>query len=219
MPLQGNLNEMSLANLIQVNCQEMRSARLMLEHAGQQGEVYFSDGQVSHAVLGDVTGNEAVYEMLTWTDGTFVYDRDQSSPTKTITVKWNALLLEGMKRMAERPAPVSKAEVKMKTDTLSQLKQIDGVNGVVLATSDGIVLGADIPGSDGEGEAAVAVFLGAASSQLADVLQLSTFSHGVVSLKQKRLLVMQKTDYYVGLVLGENVSPAIVASAAAQVLK
>lgn len=216
MPLRGNLKEMSLANLIQVNCQEMRSARLTLSHAGQEGEVYFSDGQVVHATLGELAGESAAYEMLAWSDGTFVLDRDQPTSDKTINVKWNALLLEGMKRMAERPVAPRKPEGTMKSDTLAQLKAIEGVTGVVISASDGIVLGSSISGSDGESEAAVAVFIGAAAKQMGEALQLSAFSHGIVTLKQKRLLVMEKADRCVGLVLAENCSPTIVANAAKQ---
>lgn len=219
MPLQGNLKEMSLANLIQVNCQEMRSARLTLEHAGQAGEVYFSDGQVVHAVFGNAVGESAVYEMLAWADGTFVLDRDQHTLDKTITIKWNALLLEGMKRLAEQPVAARRSEGVMKPDVLAQLKAIDGVTGAVISASDGVVLGVDIPSSDGEGEAAVAVFVGTAAGQLGEALQLNTLSHGVVFLKNKRLLVLQQPDRFVGLVLAEHSSPAIVANAASQALK
>lgn len=220
MPLQGNLKEMSLANLIQVNCQEMRSARLTLTHAGQDGEVYFSDGQVVHAQVGELAGEFAVFEMLAWEDGTFILDRDKPAPEKSIVQNWNVLLLEGMKRVAERRKTSRTAkEPNMKTDVLTQLKAIDGVTGAVLSASDGIVLESSIAGSDGEGEAAVTVFIGAAAMQMGEVLQLGEFSHGVATLKSKRLLIMQKTDRCVGLVLADNCSPTIVANAAKQVFK
>jgi predicted regulator of Ras-like GTPase activity (Roadblock/LC7/MglB family) len=218
MPLNGNLREMSLANLIRVNCQEMRSAQLTLERADQVGEVYFSDGQIVHATLGEVRGEDAIYELLAWEEGTFTLDRDVPPPEKTIAKNWNSLLLEGMKRAAERPVAL-KEERAAKSDPLSQLRGIDGVTGVVIAASDGIVLGSDIPGSDGENEAAAAVFSGSAAEQLGQALQLGTFGHGVITLKTKRMLVMQQPDRYIGLILGENASPTIVASAANLILK
>jgi len=219
MPLQGNLKEMSLANLIQVNCQEVRSARLTLDHAGQEGEVFIADGQVVHATLGDLVGESAIYEMLRWDGGTFVLDRDQPAPSTTITTQWNALLLEGMKRLAERPTAKRKASESAKSDLLIQLKAIDGVSGALISSTDGIIQKADIPGSDGEGEAAVAVFIGAAALQLGDTLQLNQLGHGVVTIKNKRLLVLQHADRFIGLVLADNGSPAIVAHAANEILK
>ena len=218
MPLQGNLHEMSLANLIQVNCQEMRSARLTLTHADQNGEIYFSDGQVVHAALGARRGEDALYELLGWDDGMFVLDSERPAPEKTITTHWNTLLLEGLKRAAERPV-VKPQEENMKPDALAQLKTIQGVTGAVITASDGIVLSAEIPNSDGENEAASAVFIGAAADQLGDALQLGAFGHGIVTLKTKRLLILQQPDRYIGLVLGENASPVIVANAANEVLK
>jgi predicted regulator of Ras-like GTPase activity (Roadblock/LC7/MglB family) len=218
MPIQGNLQEMSLANLIQVNCQEMHSARLTLTRADQRGEIYFSDGQVVHAELDAWRGEDAVYELLTWDQGAFVLDRDVHPPEKTIAVNWSVLLLEGMKRVAERPVVVQGGG-NMKSDALAQLKAIDGVAGVVIAASDGVVLAADIPGSDGENEAAAAVFTGSAAEQLGQALQLGSFGHGLVALKNKRLLVIQQPDRYIGLLLNENTSPTIVANTASRVLK
>jgi predicted regulator of Ras-like GTPase activity (Roadblock/LC7/MglB family) len=218
MPLQGNLQEMSLANLIQVNCQENRSAQLTLAQADQRGEVYFSDGQVVHAALGALRGEDALYELLAWEQGTFVLARDVPTPEKTITTNWNVLLLEGMKRVAARPV-VKKVEAEMQPDTLARLKAITGVTGVVIAASDGVVLSADIPDSDGENEAAAAVFTGAAADQLGQTLQLGAFGHGLVALKNKRLLVLQQPDRYIGLLLSDNASPTIVANTADGVLK
>lgn len=218
MPLQGDLKEMSLANLIQVNCQEVRSARLTLDHAGQEGEVFFADGQVVHATLDDLVGEPAVYEMLAWDDGTFALDRDQPSPATTINVKWNLLLVEGMKRSVERPPVKRKSDESTKPDPLAQLKAIDGVTGALISSTDGVVLQADIPDSDGEGEAAVIVFIGAAAAQLGDVLQLNNLGHGIVTLNNKRLLVLNRSDRYIGLLLGEHGSPAIVARAAQEIL-
>ncbi len=219
MPLQGNLKEMSLANLIQVNCQEMRSARLTLTRHGQTGEVFLSDGQVVHAALGALVGEPAAYEMLLWSDGSFVLDLDLAPPEKSINIGWQELLLKGMMRLPERETTEKQVEENMSPDTLAQLKAIDGVGGAVISASDGVVLGASVSEGDGENEAAVAVFIGGAADQLGQALQLDTFTHGVVSLKNKRILVLEQPDRYIGLVLNDNASAAIVASTATQVLK
>lgn len=219
MPLQGKLKEMSLANLIQVNCQEVRSARLTLDHAGQEGQVFFADGQVVHATVGDRVGESAVYEMLAWDDGTFVLDRDQSTPATTIQAPWHALLLEGMKRTVERPPVARPSAAPPKKDALAQLGAIAGVNGVVIASSDGGVLGANLPDSDAAAAAALAVFIGAAAVQLGETLQLNQLAYGLVTLKNNRLLVLTHADRYIGLLLGEQGAPASVAAAASEFLK
>lgn len=219
MALQGSLREMSLANLIQVNCQEMRSARLTLSSKGQVGELYLSDGQVVHAALGPHIGEEAIYEMILWDEGTFVLDLDLAPPERSITIGWQDLLLKGMMQVPARQPAEKQPEGNMNPDVLTQLRAIDGVSGAVISASDGVVLAASVPEGDGENEAAVAVFIGSAADQLGQALQLDTFVHGMVLLKSKRILVLEEPDRYVGLVLSENASPAIVANAATQVLK
>ncbi len=219
MPLQGSLKEMSLANLIQVNCQEMRSARITLTNRGQQGEVYFSDGQVVYAANGSRTGPEALYQLLTWDTGTFTLETDVHPPEKTIAVPWPELLLEGMKRAAEWQTEKRPTEGHMSSDVLARLKAIDGVTGAVVAACDGVVLAADVPESDGEKEAAVAIFVGSAAGQIGEALHLGAFAQGIVTLKNKRVLILQQPDRYIGLWLADNASPTIVGNAAAQVLK
>jgi predicted regulator of Ras-like GTPase activity (Roadblock/LC7/MglB family) len=229
MPLQGSLRELSLANLIQVNCQEMRSARLALANRSEKGEVYFSDGQVVHAVDDTRSGEEALFHMLSWEDGTFTLDTDVHSPETSIHTPWSNLLLEGMKRLSEWQTEEGSStkvqdsgrreEGAMVPGTLTQLKTIDGVTGVVIAACDGIVLASDVPEGDGEREAAVAVFVGAAANQVSEAMQFEAFDQGVVTLKSKRVLVISQPDRYIGLWLGENASPAIVGNAATQILK
>jgi predicted regulator of Ras-like GTPase activity (Roadblock/LC7/MglB family) len=229
MPLQGSLRELSLANLIQVNCQEMRSARLALANRSEKGEVYFSDGQVVHAVDDTRSGEEALFHMLLWEDGTFTLDTDVHAPETSIHTPWSDLLLEGMKRLSEWQTEEGSStkvqdldrreEGAMVPGTLTQLKTIDGVTGVVIAACDGVVLASNVPEGDGEREAAVAVFVGAAANQVGEAMQFEAFDQGIVTLKNKRVLVISQPDRYIGLWLAENASPAIVGNAATQILK
>ncbi|MBI5653964.1 MAG: DUF4388 domain-containing protein [Chloroflexi bacterium] len=219
MATQGNLAEMSLANFIQVNCQEMRSARLTLTRHDQFGEVYFSDGQVVHAALDTHIGESALYELLAWSDGTFTLDRDAHTSEQTIARPWGELLLEGMKQLPARAASPKRKEVNVDREALVKLRAIDNVTGAVISACDGIVLAADVPGSDGEAEAAVAVFLGSAAGQLSEALQLEAFAHGLVVLKNKRLLILEQPNRFIGLALADHASPTIVASAAIDILK
>jgi predicted regulator of Ras-like GTPase activity (Roadblock/LC7/MglB family) len=220
MPLQGNLQEMSLASLIQVNCQEMRSARLVLTRADQLGEIYFSDGQVVHASVGDVQGQAAVYALLRWDEGTFVLESDVATPARTIDLPWQTLLLEGMKHIVVSPAEQKTTQGgTMADDVMTQLRAINGVEGVVLAASDGVLMQADVQDSDAESQAAVTVFVGTAAHQLSEALALGPFAYGVIAQKSKRLLILPQGDRYIGLILAENASPAIVTNAVNAILK
>jgi len=101
MALEGSLKELSLANIIQLNCNEMNTASVGLTHEGQEGLICFGDGAIVHAAVGDLTGEEAVYELLSWDDGTFVVRQGEAAPRKSISSNWNSLLLEGIRRVDE----------------------------------------------------------------------------------------------------------------------
>jgi predicted regulator of Ras-like GTPase activity (Roadblock/LC7/MglB family) len=219
MSLQGSLKEMSLANLVQVNCQEMRSARLTLSSKNRKGEVFLSDGQVVHAAQGSLTGESAIFEMLAWDEGTFMLELDIATPEKSITVDWHELLLKGMMQVPERHASDPPTHGTVDQETLARLDAIEGVRGAVISASDGVVLAASVPDSQGENEAAIAVFVGTAANQLGQELLLDSFDHGVVAMENKRVLVLQQPDRYIGLLLGENVSAALVTRAANQIFE
>ncbi len=100
----GSLSSLSLPSIIQINCEERNEARLRLRHQGQEGTLFFADGNVVHAELDSRTGEEAVYELLRWEDGTFELEMGVSAPERTIEVGWSGLLLEGMRRIDESSA-------------------------------------------------------------------------------------------------------------------
>ena len=101
MGMHGNLRDMAIADLIQINCQDRKSARLEIEHDGDTAAIYIRDGNVVHAVLGDASGEEVLFHILEWEDGTFHLDTGVQSPATTITSPWSGLLLEAARRLDE----------------------------------------------------------------------------------------------------------------------
>jgi predicted regulator of Ras-like GTPase activity (Roadblock/LC7/MglB family) len=101
MGMQGNLRDMAIADLIQHNCQDRKTAQLKIEHSGQQAILYFEDGNVSHATLGEKSGEAVVYEILQWEDGIFDLETGIKPPKISITRTWSGLLLEGARRLDE----------------------------------------------------------------------------------------------------------------------
>ena len=102
--VRGNLRSVSLPIVIQINCAEHNQARLRVRRRGQEGYIFFTDGNVVHATLGSRVGEEAVYELLTWEDGDFELEMGIPLPERTITTGWSGLLLEGMRRIDESAA-------------------------------------------------------------------------------------------------------------------
>ncbi len=102
MPVVGSLKDLSLTSLIQLNCTEMHSAKLSIWHQGREGIISFAGGAIVHAEVGDVVGEDAVYELLCWPDGSFVVEMQVVPSQRTVTSNWKMLLLEGLRRIDER---------------------------------------------------------------------------------------------------------------------
>lgn len=223
--VRGNLRSMSLPSIVQINCTERNQALLHLRRRGQEGKVYFADGEVVHATLGSLVGEEAFYQLLGWEDGDFELEMGVSSIKRTITAGWSGLLLEGMRRLDEGLAGLElEGEIakgvrgEMTQEVVRTLKKIEGVVGVVVAARDGIVLAHDLEG-DPDREGAVAVFVGNAAGQAGETMSLGAFDWGTIAIGKDVMLVMEQPNYYVGLLLSERASPSLVAPAAKRVLE
>jgi predicted regulator of Ras-like GTPase activity (Roadblock/LC7/MglB family) len=207
MPLEGNLTDLSLANLIQLNCQEMNEVKITLEYLGKEGIIFCSGGNMVHAATGSLTGEEAVYELLRWNGGTFRVHNGITLPERTIDRNWNGILLEGMQRIDEGETSMEDRLNKLTHD----LSEMAMVSGSVIVARDGTVLAEAIEGN-AEKEGAVAVFVGNAADQIGETMALGTFDWGVVAMGRDRTLVLEQPDFFVGLLLTEKASPALVAS-------
>lgn len=102
--LEGNLEMMSLASIVQINCEERNQAQLILNYQGKTGTIYFNDGEMIHAETGSKTGEEAVYELLSWEDGAFQLRMGAEPSLQTIDTPWSGVILEGMRRIDETTA-------------------------------------------------------------------------------------------------------------------
>lgn len=156
--MHGNLRDMTVADLIQHNCQDRRTARLALEHRGQAAELFFRDGRVVHAACGDVQGEEAVYRLLNWEDGHFQLENGVEPPAASIRRSWSALLLEGASRLDEgQHKPIIqttqqevKTVAKKKSELLAEalaelLQESSDIEGAAIIGTDGLVYSAIVP--------------------------------------------------------------------------
>jgi predicted regulator of Ras-like GTPase activity (Roadblock/LC7/MglB family) len=94
MALYGTLQEMSLTDLIQHNCQDRKTAQLTIEHEGKKMDIFFKDGEVVHAVMGPISGEDALTRALGWADGKFILEIGKETPMVTIKRNWSSIILE-----------------------------------------------------------------------------------------------------------------------------
>jgi hypothetical protein len=100
--IEGDLVGMSMESLVQAMCLEKRRAALHLKRADREGVLFFDNGEIAHATLGPLVGEDAVYELVSWTEGTFRLLDYETLPRRTVAPGWNRHLLEGLRRKDER---------------------------------------------------------------------------------------------------------------------
>jgi len=102
MAFQGSLRELPLPDIVQLVSVSGKTGRFSLrrdEHPG--GEIYLRDGQIVHARVGELTGEEAVYELAIWPDGEFTFHAGEDAPQATIQKSNTNLLMEAARRIDE----------------------------------------------------------------------------------------------------------------------
>lgn len=99
--IQGKLSEMNLIDWMQTLEQGRKTCALMLHSGGETCTLYFREGQVNHAVCGELKGDPVVYKVLAWAEGEWEVDFQKSSPERTTTMSTQGLMLEGLRLLDE----------------------------------------------------------------------------------------------------------------------
>ncbi len=99
--LRGSLAQMNVIDLLQSLELGRKTCSLAITNANERCELYFTEGQINHAVYGELKGDEAVYKVLTWTGGNFQIDFEGQSGEQTVTRSTQGLLMEGLRLLDE----------------------------------------------------------------------------------------------------------------------
>lgn len=97
----GSLEDVAVVDLLQTIAISGKSGIAVVRRSDREAKLYFKNGQLVDAEVGDLRGEEAVYRTITWTTGIFDLEfRPVDRPT-VIEATTNALLMEGMRRVDE----------------------------------------------------------------------------------------------------------------------
>lgn len=99
--LRGNLEQMSLAELIQTLVMNRKTGGLKIINQATVGKMHFTSGELIQASMGDYQGEEAVYRILTWDEGYFEFDSKETVDKPAITTGTTSLLMEGFNQREE----------------------------------------------------------------------------------------------------------------------
>ncbi|HUP44432.1 MAG TPA: DUF4388 domain-containing protein [Thermoanaerobaculia bacterium] len=101
MAFQGSLKELPLPDIIQLVSVSGKTGRFTLTRDEDRGSIYLKGGQMVHAAVGDLVGEEAIYALAIWNSGDFQFDPGEEPERQTITKSNTNLLMEAARRLDE----------------------------------------------------------------------------------------------------------------------
>lgn len=98
----GHLSDMGVVDLIQtIEVSRKTGVIHVRAENGRRAAIYFRDGKVIDAEAGHLTGEDAVYRLLTWGEGEFEAQFRNVRRKDVIEMSSQGLLMEGMRRLDE----------------------------------------------------------------------------------------------------------------------
>ena len=140
--LTGNLAQLRLIDILRLLHLSGRTGQLELtSDDGKFGEIYLVTGQITHGLYEEWIGEEAVYGLFSWAEGTFRFHADETTDERTVSLSTDQILEEAstyasewekirktvpssnaVYRLAARPS----ADVQLRAEDWSVLTQLDG---------------------------------------------------------------------------------------------
>lgn len=101
MAFQGSLKELPLPDIIQLVSVSGKTGKFTLTRDSDSGLIYLKNGQMVHAVVGNLVGEEAIYALAIWNSGEFQFTPQEEPERQTITKSNTNLLMEAARRLDE----------------------------------------------------------------------------------------------------------------------
>jgi DNA-binding response OmpR family regulator len=100
--ISGNLSEMGIVDLLQILSASRRTVRVKVEDGkGSSGELSLLNGRPVDARRGEVVGDDALYQLIDWSEGRFTVQTAEPPAEQTITATLEGLLIEACRRRDE----------------------------------------------------------------------------------------------------------------------
>jgi hypothetical protein len=101
MSFQGSIQELPVPDIIQLVSVSGKTGMFTLVRGAERGFIYLKNGQMIHAKLGELLGEEAVYALAIWSTGDFQFNQGEEPDTVTIDKPNTSLLMESARRLDE----------------------------------------------------------------------------------------------------------------------
>jgi HD-GYP domain-containing protein (c-di-GMP phosphodiesterase class II) len=99
--LSGSIEDFGLADIVQILQLGLKTAQVEISTDEKVGILYLSRGNIVHASIEALTGEEAFFEMMKWEEGTFNILHGVTTNDVNITSETMYLLLEALRQLDE----------------------------------------------------------------------------------------------------------------------
>jgi CheY-like chemotaxis protein len=97
----GALRQVNLQEIVQVECNGRHSSILEIRNPELRGQIYIEAGAVTHAAVGELTGEPAFTRLLSLRGGEFQLKPFKAPPQRTINTRWEFLLMDAARASDE----------------------------------------------------------------------------------------------------------------------
>lgn len=188
MPVKGDLNDLRLDDLIQVNCQGGATCRISVFSGRQELRLYIQGGEIVHAAARSTAGVEVVYRMVRLGgQGTFEVVQGETAPTQTIHAPWQNIMMEGMRQLDQEGPwqPDRNDPLERLADGLGRMYEQSGFEGLLLVSRQGKVLASHLPAGQ-------------------DANRLGAVVSGILNLSARSLVQLEQGDHLQTVIAGAD---------------
>jgi len=104
----GALRQVSLPEVIQMECIGRHSSILEIRNQQLRGQIYIEAGAVTHAAVGTLVGEPALFQLLSLKGGEFLVKPFRAPPQRTVHDRWEFLLMEAARVCDEETVLIRK---------------------------------------------------------------------------------------------------------------
>lgn len=202
----GAVAGLSLTDVIQLKGHNKYTGSITVEYGDHKGVIYFVDGEIIHAELGEKSGEEAIYAIIKWPGGTFNIHPEMTSNVCTIHYRTDFLLLEALRRMDEEnagteqdsrgPSPNITPRRTM-SKIAARLHEIAAVTYAVLMNKQGAPLQDE--SIEAVALSAKGMFLAQTGNQFGELMGLGEIKAAAVHTSNYHLLMYDSKQHYLSI--------------------
>jgi len=201
MALVGNLRDLKLPNLVQLNCMERNTVKLTIEHAGKYGFLYFQNGQIAHAEYEPEVGESAFFRLLYLSEGHFKVENGIRPPMVSIKTHWNNLLLEGLHHVDSMESSNKSHEQQI----VSMLMNVKGVQNAAVIQPDGDIVASTKDIDEKEGALHALSYL--ETYKLTSIIAKDEPKYISIQEQDVRILLLRQKELIIYLELDTKIQP------------